>query len=120
MPTLATWGTFNFDDSEITSFSWSVPTTEYIQVPKVTGYPSVQQVGDTLGSCSIGLRFGGSTAIARVNALRTFAISAIELLQLGATSMGFFYQKSLTINYELLASNNLVIIAATLELEQDP
>lgn len=118
MATLATWGAFAFDEKEITSFTWTTAKTSYIQVPRITGYPAVQQVGDTLGKADIGLKFYGNTAKARLNALRSFGIGTVALLTIDTTPLGNCYQGDLKINYEMLINADMVIISATLELEQ--
>lgn len=120
MATLITWGTFQFSDSEVTSLEWDTPQTEYVSIPKVTGYPNVQMVGDTLGRVSIGLRFSGATAKSRFNALRLFAIGEIALLQQDTTPFGFFRAEKLKANYQLLINDNQTAIAVTLDLVQDP
>lgn len=119
MTAIATWGSYVFDDTEVTKFSWDTPNTEYIEIPRITGYPTVQQVGDTLGSVSIGLRFTGSTAKAKLNTLRLFAIGTIAALTLGSTGMGNYYQAKLTVDYEMLIGTDLIALSVTLELKQE-
>lgn len=120
MASILTWGTFAFDDTEVTSLEIEVGNTEYIRVPKIVGYPAVQRVGDTLGKASVGLRFSGATAKARLSALQNFGIGAIAELKLQADSLGYFYQTGLNVNYQLLLGNDLVAIAVKLSLDQDP
>ena len=119
MTTIATWGSFNFDDTEVTSWEWDAGMTQVIKIEKISGYPSTQTVGDTLDKISVGLVFRGSTARARLNTLTNFTLAQAMALQLGTTPFGNFKMVGLNVDYKIIVNSNTTAIACKLALEKD-
>lgn len=118
MTTILSWGTFSFDDSEVTKISHQ-REFNYVQIEKITGYPDVQQVGDRLDSIKLSCKFTGTTARTRLNDLRSFAIGTSALMQQGSTVLGTYVCTSQSFEYEAIATSGTTVISVEMDFLQD-
>jgi hypothetical protein len=119
MTDLGTWGTWNFDDAEVTAFRWKLGMTRFIEVERITGFPATQIVGDSFDTVSVGIKFWGATATSRLNILSSFNLGQVQTLTWKSKNLGNFRMEALDVDYEMVVDNIQTAIACTLELKRD-